>query len=97
LDKRLEYQAIRQFLKLLGNREIALSKEFTGALDELTPRQREMVRMYYIDQILMRDIAEKLRVNVSTVSRTIARGRNRLYRVMRYGRRGLLDALCEEE
>lgn len=63
--------------------------------EELTPRQRQMVRMYYIEQKTMPDIAGELGVAVSTVSRTIARGRNRLRRCLRYGGGALLA--CAEE
>ena len=45
---------------------------------ELTPRQREMVFLYY-DRI-----AQKLGVNRSTVSRTVKRAKQRLYRCLRY-------------
>ncbi len=51
---------------------------------ELTPRQQQMLRMYYDEGKTMTKIAMKLHVNKSTVSRTIARGRNRLYRYLKY-------------
>ena len=63
--------------------------------EELTPRQKQMVRMYYIEQRTMQDIAGELGVAVSTVSRTIARGKRRLRRCLRYGGSTLLD--CAEE
>lgn len=91
----LEYQALRRFIKMIEVSESgSLAENMASALEEeLTPRQRQMVHMYYIDQMLMRDIADTLGVNVSTVSRTIARGRKRLQRCLRYGGRALLDAL----
>ncbi len=61
--------------------------------EELTPRQRQMVRMYYIDQKTMETIAGELGVTTSTVSRTLARGR--LRRCLRYGGSALLA--CAEE
>lgn len=51
---------------------------------ELTDRQRQMLRMYYDEGKSMTKIAMSLRVNKSTVSRTIARGRSRLYRYLQY-------------
>lgn len=91
----LEYQALRRFIKMIEASESgSLAENMASALEEeLTPRQRQMVHMYYVDQMLMRDIADTLGVNVSTVSRTIARGRKRLQRCLRYGGRALLEAL----
>ena len=51
---------------------------------ELTPRQREMVRLYYDEGMTMPQIGELLGVNRSTVSRTLRRAKNRLYRCLRY-------------
>lgn len=51
---------------------------------ELTPRQQEILTLYYDKGMKMPQIARKLGVNRSTVSRTVRRARNRLYRVLRY-------------
>ena len=51
---------------------------------ELTPRQREMVRLYYDEGMTMPQIGELLVVNPSTVSGTRRRAKNRLYRCLRY-------------
>ena len=51
---------------------------------ELTPRQGQMLRMYYDEGKTMTRIATLLKVNKSTVSRTIARGRKRLKRCLKY-------------
>lgn len=51
---------------------------------ELTPRQREMLNLYYDEGMNIPRIAEKLGVNRSTVSRTLTRARERLYRCLRY-------------
>lgn len=95
LPKEVEYQALRRFIKMVEASEAGtMAESIASALaEELTPRQAQVVHMYYIDQMLMRDIAETLGVNVSTVSRTIARGRSRLRRCLRYGGRALLEAL----
>lgn len=52
---------------------------------ELTPRQQQMVEMYYDQGKTMPQIAAELGVVTSTVSRTIHRARQRLYRCLRYG------------
>ena len=51
---------------------------------ELTDRQREMVALYYDQGMTMPQIAERLGVSRSTVSRTLRRARDRLYRFLRY-------------
>ena len=45
---------------------------------------REMVALYYDQGMTMPQIAERLGVNRSTVSRTLRRARDRLYRFLRY-------------
>ena len=52
---------------------------------ELTPRQRQMVALYYDRGLTMAQNAGRLGVNRSTVSRTLRRARDRLYRYLRYG------------
>lgn len=52
--------------------------------NDLTPRQRQMVTMYYFEGKKIPRIAEELGVNRSTVSRTIIRGKNRLRRCLEY-------------
>lgn len=51
---------------------------------ELTPRQRQMVALYYDRGLTMTQIAGRLGVNRSTVSRTVKRAKQRLYRCLRY-------------
>lgn len=51
---------------------------------ELTERQREMVSLYYDQGMTVPQIAKQLGVNRSTVSRTLRRARDRLYRFLRY-------------
>lgn len=50
----------------------------------LTPRQKEVLTLYYDYGLTMGQIAIRLRVNRSTVSRTLQRARDRLYRSLRY-------------
>lgn len=51
---------------------------------ELTPRQRQMLELYYDQGMTIPQIAGELGLNRSTVSRTLRRARNRLYRFLRY-------------
>ena len=51
---------------------------------ELTDRQRQLLSLYYDQRMTMPQIAEMLGLNRSTVSRTIRRARERLYRCLRY-------------
>lgn len=62
----------------------AREQELTPRQRELTPRQREMVFLYYDRGLKMSQIAQKLGVNRSTVSRTVKRAKQRLYRCLRY-------------
>ncbi len=50
----------------------------------LTPRQKEMLTLYYDCGLTMGQIADRLSVNPSTVSRTLSRAKRRLYRCLRY-------------
>jgi RNA polymerase sigma factor (sigma-70 family) len=44
----------------------------------LSPKQYQYVQMYYVDGLKMTEIAERMNVNKSTVSRTISRAKQRL-------------------
>ena len=52
--------------------------------EELTERQRQMLELYYDQGLTMGQIALKLHLNRSTVSRTLQRAKDRLYRCLRY-------------
>jgi|GEM_PF-78051 len=52
--------------------------------EELTPRQREILAMHFDGQMTIAQIARELGVCSSTVSRTIARAKNRLRRCLQY-------------
>ena len=58
--------------------------------EEVTPRQRQTLQMYYHEGLSMPEIGRRLGVNKSTVSRTIRRGEDRLRRCLRYGAGRLL-------
>ena len=51
---------------------------------ELTQRQQQLLRLYFEEGETMPQIARELHVSCSTVSRTLRRARERLYRCLRY-------------
>ena len=53
-------------------------------VQELTPRQQQMVELYYDQNLRTTDISRLLGVQRSTVSRTLRRAKARLYRALRY-------------
>ena len=73
----------RQMHSLRRNLAVAMRQD-------ITPRQRQFLLMYYAQGMNMREIAETLGVDRSTVSRTIKRGEDRLRRCLRYGAASLL-------
>lgn len=86
--------ALRQYVKIVESGRQGTTEAVRQALErELTPRQRQLVHMYYIEQMQMQDIADEIGLHISTVSRTIKRGRERLKTSLRYGGRTLLSAL----
>ena len=69
-----------------------LRRNLTHALrQDITPRQREYMLLYYGKRMSMEAIARECGVNKSTVSRTLKRGRQRLFRCLRYGASNLLE------
>ena len=69
-----------------------LKRNLTHALrQDITERQREYMVLYYGRNMSMEAIAQQCGVNKSTVSRTLKRGRHRLYRCLRYGAANLLE------
>lgn len=62
-----------------------VKKNLTRAIqNELTPRQQRTLLMYYSEGKTVVEIAAALGVNPSTVSRTLARARERLRRCLQY-------------
>ena len=80
-----------------NSREInRLKRNLIRALQEdVTPRQRQALLLYYSEGLNMREIGERLGVDKSTVSRTIKRGEQRLQRCLRYGAETYLRGLDE--
>ena len=69
-----------------------LKRNLTHALrQDITQRQREYMMLYYGKSMSMEAIAQQCGVNNSIVSRTLKRGRQRLYRCLRYGAANLLE------
>ena len=62
--------------------------------EDVTPRQRECMLLYYEKRLNMREIAELMGIDKCTVSRNIKRGESRLRRCLRYGAEQLL---CQRE
>ncbi len=52
--------------------------------EELTERQREIVMMYYYENRNISEIADTLSVNPSTISRSLARSRKNIFRILKY-------------
>ena len=69
-----------------NSKEISrLKRNLIRALQEdVTPRQRQTLLLYYSDGLNMREIGEKLGVDKSTVSRTIKRARRNLRDRLKY-------------
>ena len=64
----------------------ALKRMMSCAIrEELSPRQKECIILYYVYGMKQREIADKLQLNPSVVSRHISRGLRRLQRVLKYG------------
>lgn len=69
-----------------------LKRNLSRALrQDITKRQRQYMMLYYGRNMTMEEIAREVGVNKSTVSRTLKRGRQRLYRCLRYGAAALLE------
>lgn len=71
----------------------ALSASLAQALrEEVTPRQRQILALYYGGDQTLDEIGARLGVSRSTVSRTLKRGEDRLKRCLRYSAPALLEA-----
>lgn len=61
--------------------------------EDVTPKQRQALLLYYAEGLNMREIGERLGVDKSTISRTIKRGERRLQRCLRYGAESYLRSM----
>ena len=66
---------------------------FRAMREEITPRQRQLLLLYYNEGLTMQEIADRFMIDKSTVSRTIKRGEARLQRCLRYGASSYLREL----
>ena len=64
--------------------------------EELAPRQREVLTLYYAGGRSAHEIADLLEVCPSTVFRTLKRAEKRLFRCLRYGAQSYLLGMEEE-
>ena len=84
-ERETEYLSLRNFAKRLeqpsGSIAAAIAEVLNG---ELTPRQRQMMQLYYIEQHSMREIADMLEVNPSTVTRTLQVARTKMKACLQY-------------
>ncbi len=63
--------------------------------EDVSPRQRVVLLLYYGKQLSQPEIAAQLGVNKSTVCRTIKRGEQRLRQCLRYGAQRYLMSMQE--
>jgi len=70
-DNREQLERLRRNLRL-------------ARLQELTPRQQELLTLYYEEEMTVPEIAQHLGINRSTVSRTLRRARERLRHYLQY-------------
>lgn len=70
-----------------NTREVSqLKKNLIRAIQQdVTPRQRQLLLLYYGQGMNTREIGDLLGLHPSSVSRTIQRGEQRLQRCLRYG------------
>lgn len=74
-----------------------LKRNLVRALrEDVTPKQRQVLLLYYAQGKNMREIGEALGVDKSTVCRTIKRGERRLQRCLRYGAERYLMGMEQE-
>lgn len=88
-DWGMEIGAFQQWQLAIGQAPDEVMKHckrcVTVALnEELTCAQRLYLTAYIVDGLTMDEVGKKYGVDKSTVSRTIARARRRLFRVLRY-------------
>lgn len=67
----------QQTQRLLTNLPLAVE-------EELTDRERQILRMHFTQNMRVTEIARELGVQKSTVSRTLSRAAEKLYRALRY-------------
>lgn len=89
-DRETEYVTLRRLMRRTEEDNPTARLLGLALREDLTPRQAQLVRLYYLEQHTMGEIAGALGVNISTVSRTLAAARRKLRRCLRYTSRALL-------
>ncbi len=52
--------------------------------NDLTPRQQEVIQLYYYQNLNNKQIAELLKIDASTVCRTLQRAKHKIYKLMHF-------------
>lgn len=52
--------------------------------NELTPRQKELIMLYYFKESSMSEISEQTGITIQAVSAVISRARLRIFRILQY-------------
>lgn len=85
-------KSVRQLLRLSAHPEFDPTlNQYQLALVQavrrtLTPRELQCLSCYYLRQLSMEDAAAQLDVNISTISRNIRRGEDKLDRLLELAR-----------
>ena len=96
-EKRADHADLARLAEIMAADNQTRIQELHEALakalrEEVTDRQRQVLFLYYVQGLNMRQIAEALGVERSTVSRTLKRGEERIRHRMRYGGADLMTA-----
>lgn len=94
-EKKVEFDALREFIGIIDMGGNASDRVRKIVYEELTPRQSEMLNLYYTQELNMPQIAEKLGVSASTVSRTIMRGKRRIRKFLQYNGRAFSQSIFD--
>lgn len=92
---RLEYEALQEFVGLVDVGGNLGSRVKVAMTEELTHRQRELISLYYLEEISMTEIAHRLGISPSTISRTLKRGKTRLKKYLKYNGRYIAEDVSE--
>lgn len=92
---RLEYEALQEFIGLVDVGGNLGSRVRIAINEELTDRQRERISLYYLEEMSMKEIAARLGLSPSTVSRTLKHGRGRLKKYLKYNGRYIAEAVSD--
>lgn len=83
-DLLFDYAQLAEWRQGNGDNSQRLRRRLPDAIAELTPRQQQMIHMQFQEGLSGTEIARRLGVNKSTVSRCLSRARRRLYSRLRF-------------